>query len=155
MLDATGNLPVVRDLRAWWLGRRFSRCLEDGVAEEFLELLLGFMSIMLVVDADFRRHAQGPEARYALRSADGAISIGATLRDGFLSVAEGPPRAPHATVIFRDGRSLMRSLLSAEPDLLGALLRQEVSFEGNLNYVYRLAFLARRLQRSVMKPLAA
>jgi len=66
-------------------------------------------------------------------------------------VAEASRFESHVTVIFKDGRSLMRSLLSAQPDLLGALLRQEVTFEGNLNYVYRLAFLARRLQLSIVK----
>ncbi len=152
MLDQVQSLPLVRDLRASLLRRRFERCLQDGVAEEFLELLLGVLAAALLVDPALRRHAQGPEARYGFRSADGRISAGATLAHGLLRVSERPPAAPHVTVVFRDGRALMRSLLSAEPDLLGALLRQDVSFEGNLNYVYRLAFVARRLQRSILHP---
>lgn len=151
MRDRALALPGLRSARHAWLERRFRRCLEDGLAEEFLQLLLGFMAAALVVDPGFRRHVQGFEARYAFRSADGRIALGATLSRGFMWVSEAPPRDPHATVIFRDGRALMRSLLSPEPDLLGALLRQDVTFEGNLNFVYRLAYLARRLQRAVTK----
>jgi len=150
MIERAWHLPAIRDARAAWARWRFTRCLREEVAEEFLKLLFGFMAAALVVDPDLRRHAQY-RGRYVFRSRDGTISLGVFMDGGLLRVSERPPPSPHATVIFRDGRALMRSLMSAEPDLLGALLRQDVSLEGNLNYVYRLAYLARRLQLSLTK----
>jgi hypothetical protein len=150
MIERAWHLPAIREARAAWARWRFTICLREDLAEKFLELLLGFMAAALVVDPDLRRHAQYT-GRYAFRSKDGSISLGASMDGGLLRVSERPPPSPHATVIFRDGRALMSSLLSAQPDLLGALLRQDVSFEGNLNYVYRLAYLARRLQLSLTK----
>ncbi|HET9596931.1 MAG TPA: hypothetical protein VFP65_15185 [Anaeromyxobacteraceae bacterium] len=152
MLESAWNLPLVRDVHHALLERRFAKCLEDEAGEEFLELLLRLLSTAIVVDPDLRRRAAGFEARFAFRSGDGRVTVGAVLHDGFMRVGEHLPAAPNVTVVFKDGRALMRSLLSAEPDLLGALLRQEVSFEGNLNYVYRLAHLARRLQLRFVKP---
>jgi hypothetical protein len=151
MLESAWDLPAVRHVRHALLRRRFARCLESEAAEEFLELLLRFLAVAILVDPALRRHVEGFDGRFAFRSQDGDLTAGATFGDGHMWVSDEPPKDPHVTVIFKDGRSLMRSLLSAQPDLLGALLRQEVTFEGNLNYVYRLAFLARRLQLSIVK----
>ncbi len=151
MLERVWNLPGLDHVRHATLRRRFARCLEDGAAAEFLHLLLALMSTALVLNPEFRRHAQSFEARFVFRNRDGTVTHGATFSHGLLWVTDRAPPDPDATIIFRDGNALMRSLLSAEPDLLGALLRQDVSFEGNLNYVYRLAYLARWLQRSVTK----
>ena len=52
----------------------------------------------------------------------------------------------NVTVTFKDARALMNYILSPKPDILGAILRQEVVFEGNLNYLYKFAYMSRRLQ---------
>lgn len=50
-------------------------------------------------------------------------------------------------MIFKDGKALMDFLLAENPDILGAMLHQEVTPEGNLNYLYTFAYMARHLQR--------
>lgn len=40
----------------------------------------------------------------------------------------------------------MDFLLTPRPDIIGAVLRQDVCVDGNLNYLYKFAFMARRLQ---------
>ena len=52
----------------------------------------------------------------------------------------------NVTVTFKDARALMNYILAPKPDILGAILRQEVVFEGNLNYLYKFAYMSRRLQ---------
>jgi hypothetical protein len=55
----------------------------------------------------------------------------------------------HITVIFKDSQALMKFLLSPKPDILNAILKQEVTFDGNLNYLYKFVYMARRLQSMV------
>jgi hypothetical protein len=53
---------------------------------------------------------------------------------------------PHVTINFRNPKALREYILSSKPDILGALLRQDVVPDGNLNYLYKFAFMAKRLQ---------
>ena len=53
---------------------------------------------------------------------------------------------PDITILFKDGKALMGYLLSPKPDILGSILHQEVSLAGNLNYLYKFAFMSKRLQ---------
>jgi len=59
---------------------------------------------------------------------------------------------PHITITFRDGRTLMKFLLAPKQDILGSMLRHDVVTEGNLNYLYRFGYMAKRLQ--LMMPAA-
>jgi hypothetical protein len=53
------------------------------------------------------------------------------------------------TNIFKDQSALMNFLLSPKPDILGAILNQDVTFDGNLNYLSKFAFMSKRLQLMV------
>jgi hypothetical protein len=44
---------------------------------------------------------------------------------------------------------LMGFLLSPKPDILGSMLRQDISIDGNLNYLYKFAYMAKHLQLKV------
>lgn len=125
---------------------KFSNCMESELAEDFLRLLLELMGIVLFVNSDFRRSVAGFNGRYQFRSSDDAITVAALFDNGSLSVREEVIDAPNISVTFKDGRALMNYLLSPKPDVLGSMLRQEVRLDGNLNYLYRFAFLAKRLQ---------
>jgi len=73
--------------------------------------------------------------------------VTATFKDDQLHVHEDEVPDPQVTVIFKDGKALMDFLLAENPDILGAMLHQEVTPEGNLNYLYTFAYMARHLQR--------
>ena len=126
--------------------RRFGDCLTSEFAEEFLQLLLGLMSVVFLFDHDFRKNIEQFKGRYLFRSRDGCITVAALFKDGRLEVREEEIPAPDITVMFKDGKALMGYLLTPKPDILGSMLRQEVSLEGNLNYLYKFAFMAKRLQ---------
>jgi hypothetical protein len=126
--------------------KEFSDCLCSECAEDFLQLLLGLMSVVFMLDHGFRRNIAGFNGRYQFRSRDGSITVAALFGDDRLEAREEDIPDPDITVLFKDGKALMGYLLAPKPDILGSMLRQEVALDGNLNYLYKFAFLAKRLQ---------
>lgn len=126
--------------------RNLVDCLESGIAESFLEILLEAMKLVFVFDHEYRKNIENFDGRYLFRSEDRCITVAATFANSRLHLAETELADPHVTVIFKDGTAIMHFLLADNPDLLGSMLRQEVTPEGNLNYLYKFAYLARRLQ---------
>lgn len=125
---------------------KFGDCLTSEFAEEFLKLLLGLMSVVFVFDQGFRKNIEGFKGRYQFKSTDGCITVAALFDKGVLDVREEEIPDPDITVNFKNGKALMGYLLTPKPDILGSMLRQEVSLNGNLNYLYKFAFMAKRLQ---------
>lgn len=72
--------------------------------------------------------------------------MAALFADNRLEVRQEEIDNPDITILFKDGKALMGYLLTPKPDILGSMLRQEVSLDGNLNYLYKFAFMAKRLQ---------
>ena len=126
--------------------KKFIKCLESEFAEEFLEAVLGFMKILFLMDHDFRKNILNFNGRYQFKSRDGSITVAAIFRDNGMEVSEEEITDPDITVIFKDSKALMNYLLAPKPDVLGSMLRQEVTLHGNLNYLYKFAFMAKRLQ---------
>ncbi|SEM59731.1 hypothetical protein SAMN04489760_12524 [Syntrophus gentianae] len=126
--------------------KKFSDCLTSEFAEDFLQLLLGLMSIVFLLNPDFRKNIEGFSGRYQFKSRNGCIHVAALFEDNRLKVREGEIPNPNITVYFKDGKALMNYLLTPKPDILGSILRQEVSLDGNFNYLCKFAFMAKRLQ---------
>jgi hypothetical protein len=124
----------------------FLGALSSEFAENFLELLLSLMSVVFLVDRDFRKNIERFTGRYQFRSKDGRITVAALFADDRLEVRREEIDNPDITILFKDGKALMGYLLTPKPDILGSMLRQEVSLDGNLNYLYKFAFMAKRLQ---------
>ncbi|NOZ24734.1 MAG: hypothetical protein GXO94_01380 [Nitrospirae bacterium] len=146
MFDKILDWLTLRPLRMKRLRKRFLKCLESEAAEEFLEMLLKFMSLAFLLDRDFRRNIEGFNGRYLFKSRDNSITVAVIFEDGRMKVHEKVLEDTNVTVVFRNGKALMGYLLSPKPDILGSLLRQDVTFNGNLNYVYKFAYMAKRLQ---------
>ncbi|NVN89274.1 MAG: hypothetical protein HXX11_01610 [Desulfuromonadales bacterium] len=126
--------------------KKFTSCMESELAEDFLMILLQLMGIVLLLNSDYRRNIIGFKGRYQFRSSDDAITVAAVFDNDSLSVNEELIEDPNISVTFKDGKALMNYILSPKPDVLGSMLRQEVSLDGNLNYLYRFAYMAKRLQ---------
>ena len=126
--------------------KRFSDCLASEFAEDFLQLLLGLMSAALMFNRDFRKNIERFNGRYQFKSRDGRITVAALFGNNRLDVRKEEIPDPDLTIFFKDGKALMGYLLTPKPDILGSILRQEVSIDGNLNYLYKFAFMAKRLQ---------
>jgi hypothetical protein len=126
--------------------KNFVDSLSSEFAEDFLRFLLGLMSVAFIFDHDFRKNIEGFNGRYQFKSKDGSITVAALFENDLLEVREEVIQDPDITVLFKDGKALMGYLLTPKPDILGSMLRQEVSLDGNLNYLYKFAFMAKRLQ---------
>ena len=124
----------------------FTNCLTSEAAEEFLQILLNLMSVVFIFNHDYRKNINGFNGRYQFKSKDGCITMAALFGDDKLEVREEDIPDPDITVLFKDGKALMGYLLTPKPDILGSMLRQEVSLDGNLNYLYKFAYMAKRLQ---------
>jgi len=125
---------------------KFIDCITSELVEEFLEVLLDVMKMVFFFDDGYRKNIEGFAGRYLFRSIDRSITVSAVFAEGKLHVDEEELPDPHVLVIFKDGKALMEFLLAENPDILGAMLRQEVTPEGNLNYLYKFAYMARHLQ---------
>jgi hypothetical protein len=126
--------------------KKFMDCITSEFAEDFLQLLLGLMSVIFMFNDEYLKNIEGFNGRYQFKSKDGCITVAALFGDNRLEVREEEITDPDITVLFKDGKALMGYLLTPKPDILGSMLRQEVSLDGNLNYLYKFAFMAKRLQ---------
>lgn len=116
------------------------------VTEEFLELLLNAMRISYIFNADFRKNIEDFKGRYLFKSRDGKITVAAIFENGKMRVKEENIDDTDITITFSSAKALRDFIFSPKPDILGAILRQDVVVDGNFNYMYKFAFMAKRLQ---------
>ncbi len=149
MWDKFLNTILMRSRRAQSAAQKFLATLQSETAEEFLEVLLKLMGLVFYLDKDFQRNIRNFNGRYLFRSLDRQITVAAVFKDNRLIVTEEEIGDTHMTVIFRNAKSLMAFLLSPKPDILGSMLRQDITIDGNLNYLYKFAYMAKHLQLKV------
>ncbi len=146
-MDKLLNFILFRNFRAKWLMKKWLRCMESEFAEEFLETLLNLMSLIFLINyKDFRRNIEGFNGKYLFRSRDNNITVSAIFKNNRMTVSERLIDNPDITVDFRNGKALLNFILSPKPDILGSMLRQDVAPHGNFNYLYKFAYMAKRLQ---------
>lgn len=146
MLEKISNFILLRSFRAKRVQKRFRDCVESEFAEEFLELLLKLMGLVFFLNKDFRRNIKNFNGRYLFRSRDDKITVAAVFRDNKLKVSEKKIDNTNVTVTFRNSKALMNYLLSPKPDILGSILKQDVTIDGNFNYLYKFAYMSKHLQ---------
>jgi hypothetical protein len=143
------NFVLMRSRRAAKAAQKFMRVLKSEGAEEFLEVLLKLMGLAFSLDKDFRRNIHNFNGRYLFRSQDRRITVAAVFKGNRLKVSQEEIGDTHITVVFRNAKALMGFLLIPKPDILGSMLRQDVTIDGNLNYLYKFAYMARHMQLKV------
>jgi hypothetical protein len=143
------NFLFFRKSRAAKLEKAFLDCIESGLVDEFLYLMLKLMSLILLLDKDYRRNIKDFNASYQFTDKSGEICVGAVFRRNRLKVTEKKLKKPIATLIFKDGASLINFLLFGSGNILNAMLNQEIDFSGNINYINKFAFMALHLLLSI------
>jgi len=139
--DLINNLQI-QNIAQKWLSSMGSQA-----AEGFLLLLLKLMDLVFMLNIwNFRENIEGFRGRYVFRSKDDSIVASASFKNGNMKVYDKIIDKPDITITFRDDKALMNYLLSPKPDILGSILRQDVTINGNLNYLYKFAYMAKRLQ---------
>ena len=122
-----------------------SKCIETGLMDGFLELLLKAVRLVLCVNRKFRRNIKDFSARYAFRSVDGKIAASAIFKNNKMKVKKNAIEDTNVTVIFKDGKALWEFLMGKDPDIFAFLLESKLSYEGNLNYLMKFAYMAKHL----------
>lgn len=149
MLENISNFILLRSLRANRVRKKFLNSVESEFAEEFLELLLKLMSLFFFLNKDFRKNIKHFNGRYLFKSRHDRITVAAIFKNNKLKVSEKKTDNASVTVTFRNPKALMNYLLTPKPDILGSMLRQDVVIDGNLNYLFKFAYMAKHLQLMV------
>lgn len=131
---------LARDLR------KLTDCLEGEFTEELLKVLLESMSLMFSISHRYRKNIEGFTGRYVFKGRDGSFLVSASFVNGKMKVNEGEIADPHLCIFFKDPLALRNFIFSPKPDVLNAMLTQEVTLEGNLNYLYKFAYMANHLR---------
>lgn len=72
------------------------------------------------------------------------MNVVARFSGGVLTASRADSGPVNVALVLKDTSALLRLLAAPKPDLLRALLKQQVTFEGNLNYLLKLGYLLRR-----------
>lgn len=145
MFDSFLNTLLFRKYRADSVGRKLIKTLESELAEEFLDILLNLMGLVFCIDRDFRRNIDNFNAVYVFKDKSGEITVSAVFNNSKLKVFKKQMDNANVTITFKDQKALMNFLLSPTPDILSAILNQDVTYEGNLNYISKFAYMATHL----------
>ncbi len=139
-------------LETW--GQKFLQSLEDEVAEVFLKALCFVLKIKCILDHDFRQNINDFYGQYQFVSKNGHLQVVLEFDHGKVHFREGRAVNPNVTVFFKDGGSLIRFFISRKKDILQAMLRNELETKGNLNYIFKLGFMANHLDLELKRLLA-
>ncbi|PRP94034.1 hypothetical protein ENSA5_41460 [Enhygromyxa salina] len=137
---------------------KLSACLASATLDELPELLLRLLSLRVRVDPAFRRNVEGCEVSYVLRTEDRSVLLSAIIGRGDLEVRTGAINNPDVELVFEDNEALERLLCRPGPrperELVAAIIRDELRYLGNPNYLNKLAYLTRQLIRELQAPAA-
>jgi hypothetical protein len=125
--------------------------IETGLMDDFLELLLDLMGLAFYLNIRrFRDNIKNFKGTYNFVSQDGRIAAAAVFANNKMKMKKEkvPDNDPDlkVTVTFKDGHALWRFLLTGTPDIFQFVLDRDISYEGNLNYLLKFAYLARHMK---------
>lgn len=138
-------MTILDRLWHWWLRRLLVKRIGDAALDEFLELLLKVMRLRLRIDPDYRRNIEGFTGRYVFRTRND-VAVSAVFENGTMRVLDEALSDGDVIVTFKDNAALCEFLLSRNPDVFAFVIDNKVEYEGNLNYVLKFGYMARRLQ---------
>jgi pyruvate formate-lyase/glycerol dehydratase family glycyl radical enzyme len=131
--------------------------ISEAVGEKLTPVILGAllkgMGLRARLDRAFRAHlfqdvGNGREpwsAKVVFRTRDGSIVRHLIVRNGRVSSRKGPLADPDAVFVFKDAACLKKMLTAKSGEAMEMLLRNELSFEGNMCTVARVSYLIERL----------
>jgi len=126
--------------------KKIIKRIETELLDDFLELLLKVIRLVLCVDRKYRRNIKDFNARYAFRSQDGEIAASAIFKNNKMKVKKDEIPDTNVTVIFKDGKALWEFLMAPDPDVFAFVLENKLSYEGNLNYLMKFGYMAKHLK---------
>jgi hypothetical protein len=143
---------VLPDSVGAWLARRGSadlvRELEGTATDALLQFMFEGMKWMFALSPPYRENIEGFTGRYVFRTLKGdEVASSVRFAGGKMEVIDRAIDDWDVRVSFKDPAALRSFLFSPDPDVLKALLEADLETDGNLNYIYKFAFMTRDLQR--------
>ncbi len=117
--------------------------------DKLLYLLLNAMSLLFVIDKNYRKNIKDFTGSYVICSADKKIDVSAifkkvdlffTQKDG-MEVKDTIVDNATTTVTFKDPKAMATFLLSGNTDVIAGMLNNQLSVSGNLNYLFKFVYL--------------
>ena len=139
-------LKIIRNFNLNRNIKKMTKYLESEALDLFLETILKIMKIFFLLDKGYRKNITNFDARYAFKSKNGGITASVIFKNSKMTVKKSVIENTNVIVIFKDGKALKELLFSENPDIIGAILDNSVSYNGNLNYLAKFAFMAKHLQ---------
>lgn len=131
----------------------FVASLDARDLDGFLETLLRYMRLVLIFDRDFARNIEDYEVSYVFRTIDDSVVCSAIFTRGRMKVRRRAIADPDITVSFRDAKAIKDFLFDENPDIIGAIVDNAVTYEGNVNYLSKLVYMAKHLQLDARRTL--
>jgi len=133
-----------------------SEAVGDRLTPVVLATLLKGMGLRARFDRTFRGHlmqdvGKGPEpwcAKVVFRTRDGSVIRHLAIRDGRVESGKGEIPDADAVFVFKDVGCLRKMLAARAGESMEMLLRNELSFEGNMCTVAHVSYLLERLTAS-------
>lgn len=118
--------------------------------EAVLRYLLEFIGLLYSANYELRKHIKNLNAKYQFKFDDRDAAVSAEVRSGRLRVSTKTLADPDVSLTFRNAAAFKNLFFAAKPDILASLLKQDIIIDGNLTYLYKLAFLLKRMERKIM-----
>jgi hypothetical protein len=126
---------------------------KDETTQEFLKLLLNSMELFFYISKGYRKNIKGFTGRYVFEfggNNGNRITTAIIDDDNKLNVMDINEKEPDdwdVKVHFKSSDALNEFIFSKNQDIVNSMLSNEVSVNGNLNYINKFGFLARDLTR--------
>ncbi len=142
---------LLKNSEAKSIAERFLQSLESEFVDESLFLLLSLFCLVFKVDKNFRKNIENFNGRYLFNSRDKKVEVGVVFKNGKMKVESSGISKADVVVTFNDVPSLMKFVLSKDPNILNAVLNQTIVIDGNLNYIYKFGYMAQHLVVEIKK----
>lgn len=134
------------------LARLFSRRAVERIrieaTDDILDALLYAMEVSFYLDRSYRDdNLKDFSGVYVFTAADRLIGGTARFANGHMYASPEAEKEYTVRVRFKNAEALRRFLFASSPDVLNALLDDEVELDGNLNYIYKFGFMVTDLER--------
>ena len=126
---------------------RLRYMLRGEITERLLVVLLRVMSLVFLIDAEYRKNIENFEATYVFSDIKSHLYLVAIFRNNRLKIRRRPVLEPTFTLIFKDGKVLMKLLFSKSTNILDLILKQDVEFKGSINYLGKFIYMALKLKQ--------
>jgi hypothetical protein len=133
---------------ARWFSRRAVERIRERATDDLLETLLWAMDLCFILDRGYRQaNLDGFSGRYVFMASTGTVGATAWFERGRMYRSERAQEHFTVRIRFKDAAALRRFLFVDSPDVLDALLANDIEIDGNLNYIYKFGFMVKDLER--------